>query len=516
MSSRPKLLIIALGEAAPDLIASWADAGRLPTFARLRAHGATGLLRSQLPLITPQMWGTIITGKTPGRHGAFDFWQRGADGRFREINGGALYEPPLWRVLGDRGLACGIVNVPFTFPPQRINGFMIAGQDAPGAHRAIAQPPEVYDELVRRFGRYHLKDIFPGGRKKTDYLTLIEDEVTRQTTALEHLLTTRSWDLFFTFFSATAMAQHYFWSDMESADPQNPFRGVIEATYRSLDAAVARLMAAAGPDAIVCVFSECGAGRLQSGIQINAWLSHEGFLAWKRPPETNGASDCGGAGKGSSPLKRAIAGVMKRAKRAVPPSMFYWANVATQGVRGQLESYLADSGIAWERTQAFSRGKEGDIFINLKGRDPRGIVAPGAEYDAVCARITERLMALVDPETGQRPVTRVYRAKELYAGPWEASAPDLTVAWKGCVYMPTEDEGDRKTVFVPRQRQHMDWPTTGSHRMDGLLAFAGPGIANGSAVTGARLIDLFPTWLSLLGQPVPDGLGGRVIEGLRA
>ena len=510
--TRPKILVITLGEATLDLAVPWAQAGVLPTFKRLMETGAWGPIKSQIPLITPQMWGSIITGTNPGQHGAFDFWQRGPDGRFREINGSGLKQPAIWRLLSDGGLSCGIVNLPFTYPPQRINGFMIAGQDAPGAHRSVASPPAVYDELVKRFGRYRLKDIFPGGRRKEDYLTLIEEDIRKQTDVLEYLIATKPWDFFMTFYSATAMAQHYFWADMEPDDSSNPFRDVLPGTYRYLDAALDRLMKAAGPDTLVFIISECGAGRLQSGVQINAWLSREGFLAWKTPPAT--ASDAAVSSHSRSGLGSVLSDMQKRAKRGLPPSLYFLANRYLGPVKNWIRAYQNQSSIAWEKTQAFSQGKEGDIFINMKGRDPHGIVQPGAEYDVVCSRIIERLQCLVNPESGEPAVERIFRAKELYEGPWLPWAPDLIVDWRNHAYMPTEEDGDRVSVFVPRMREHMDWATTGSHRIDGMLFAAGPGIAPGTQLHGARIIDLMPTWLAALGQPVPADVRGRPIAGL--
>jgi len=511
-TKQPRILVITLGEATLDLIVPWVKAGVLPTFKRLMETGAWGPIKSQIPLITPQLWGSMVTGTNPGQHGAFDFWQRGPDGRFREINGSGLKQPAIWQLLSDRGLSSGIVNLPFTYPPQRIRGFMIAGQDAPGANRSIASPPSVYDEVINRFGRYRLKDIFPGGRRKEDYLTLIEEDIRKQTDVLEHLIATKPWDFFMTFYSATAMVQHYFWSDMESKDSGNPFRDVLPGTYRYLDAAIDRLMKAAGPDTLVFIISECGAGRLQSGVQINAWLSQEGFLTWKTPPVPG--SDTGNYSQNRSGFGSALSSIQKRAKRGLPPLLYFLANRYLGPVKNWIRSYQSQSGIAWEKTQAFSQGKEGDIFINRKGRDPHGIVAQGQEYETVCNRIIDRLQQLVDPSTGEKVVERVYRAEELYEGPWFAWAPDLIVDWRNHAYMPTEEDGDRVSVFVPRMREHMDWPTTGSHRIDGMLLVAGPGIKPSAQFNGVRLIDLMPTWLACLGQPVPADVRGRPIAGL--
>jgi predicted AlkP superfamily phosphohydrolase/phosphomutase len=220
------------------------------------------------------MWGTILTGRNPGQHGVFDFWQRGPDGRFRVVNGAMLRAQPIWQLLSQHGLRCGIVNVPITYPPQPLNGFVISGEEAPGAHRSIAWPAGVYDEVVAAFGRYRLKDIFPGGRRKEDYLTLIDEDVRKQTEVVEYLLRRKPWNFFMVFFSATAISQHYFWSDMEAADPNNPFRTVIPSAYRSIDNALGRLIDTAGPDTTVFIISDCGAGPLQSGVH---W-SGKGYL----------------------------------------------------------------------------------------------------------------------------------------------------------------------------------------------------------------------------------------------
>ena len=93
---------------------------------------------------------------------------------------------------------------------------MVAGSDAPGITRAIAAPPEIYDQITKRFGRYRPNAVFPGGRKKSDYLGLFERETSRQTDVCEHLLRNNDWDFGLVYFVDAAMAQHYFWSDMDS------------------------------------------------------------------------------------------------------------------------------------------------------------------------------------------------------------------------------------------------------------------------------------------------------------
>jgi predicted AlkP superfamily phosphohydrolase/phosphomutase len=501
----PRVLVIGLGEATLDLILPWAENGHLPNLHRLMESGVSGRLRSQLPPITPQMWGTIVTGRSPGHHGAYDFWQRGPDGKFREINGADLQVPTVWSLLNERGLRCGILNLPFTYPPQKINGFMISGEDAPGAHSSIASPAKLYAEITAKFDRYRLKDIFPGGRQKSDYLTLPQEDIARQTDVMEYLLAEKEWDFAMLFYSASAVAQHYFWADMKSTDATNPYRDVIRATYASLDAAVGRLAAAAGPEACVFVISDCGAGPLQSGVQVNTFLRKEGFLSDKQSAATAASR---------SVVARLRTNVQGALQSWLPKSWYYTINHRLPGLKAWVQSYLAESDIDWSKTRAFCRGKEGDLFINLKGRDPHGIVEPGAEYESLRTAIIERLEALIDPSTGQKAVERVHRAEDLYHGPMLAWAPDLIIAWRDTAYMPTETDRDKDAIFVTRWREYMNWPTSGGHRLDGVLVASGPGLRRGVTVTGARIIDLLPTWLHCLQQDVPSDLEGRVIPDL--
>lgn len=500
--------MIAVQEATLDLIRPWAEDGTLPTLKKMIAGGSCGSIQGSEPLITPHSWGNILTGKGAGHHGVFDFWQRDEHGRFSATSRASLREKPVWTLLSQGGLKSAVINLPLTFPPEAVGGFMISGTDAPGMTRAIADPPETYDQIIRRFGGYRPTAVFPGGRKKSEYLGLFERETARQTDICEHLLASNEWDFGIVYFVDVAMAQHYFWGDMASGDDANPYRNTIRTAYRCLDDSIARLADVAGPGATVFVVSECGAGPIRYGVQINDWLHNEGLLSWKKP--------AGGVWL-SSRLRSVLRAGAKRArgaaKRHLPELIRFWLNQRLPA----LKDSSADDAyhhIDWANTRAFAHGKEGSLFINLEGRDRHGTVAPGSEYEAVRQAIIDRLGELRDPDTGESAVTRVYRREELFSGPMTYLAPDLFIEWRDDMYMPAEQEGERGRIFVTRWRHDMSWPTTGSHRIAGVLIASGPQIRPGMEVSGATIFDLLPTWLHLLRQPIPDGLEGRVIDGI--
>ena len=176
----------------------------------------------------------------------------------------------------------------------------------------------------------------------------------------------------------------------------------------------------------------------------------------------------------------------------------------------QLDGALARP-IDWGQTQAVasSPASEG-IFINLKGREPDGVVEPGEPYEALRDRLVAELLALRDPGTGERVVQAVYRREELYEGPFLDLLPDLVFDLGDGPYLASDAPMAAGTLepLPPDLLQ-------GRHRPIGVLAAAGAGIAAGQRIEGARIVDVAPTVLYALDLPVPDDMDGRpLVESL--
>jgi predicted AlkP superfamily phosphohydrolase/phosphomutase len=165
--------------------------------------------------------------------------------------------------------------------------------------------------------------------------------------------------------------------------------------------------------------------------------------------------------------------------------------------------------IDWSRTRAYSFGYQGQIYINLAGREPQGIVAPGQDCERLCAEISQKLAGLVDPLDGLPVVDRVYRKEEIFHGPYTGYAPDLTLIMRGLAY--NTRPGYEFSAAPGRIFAEPAHGESGSHRPEGILIAAGPGIAAGGRREAASLIDLAPTILHHQGCPVPDDMDGRVL-----
>jgi predicted AlkP superfamily phosphohydrolase/phosphomutase len=178
-----------------------------------------------------------------------------------------------------------------------------------------------------------------------------------------------------------------------------------------------------------------------------------------------------------------------------------------EGVREAINQvFLSFHDVDWQRTRAYSVGNIGPIYVNLKGREPEGAVEPGREYEDLLAELTEALLRLHHPDSGEQIVERVYRREEIFQGPHLPEAPDL--------------------LFLPRDLKYIGYgllqfssnhwlaasDRCGGHRMDGLLLMQGPGVRAGHKLATACIIDLAPTILAMVDVPIPTDMDGQVLS----
>lgn len=125
-----RVLVIGIDGATFDLIGPWAAGGQLPYLAQLMVEGVHGPLESTLPPVTSPAWPSFATGKNPGKHSVFDFI-RPLGGQFDLVNATSIKARTLWQILSDAGRRVGVVNVPVTYPPAPLNGFIVSGLPSP-------------------------------------------------------------------------------------------------------------------------------------------------------------------------------------------------------------------------------------------------------------------------------------------------------------------------------------------------------------------------------------------------
>ena len=505
-----QLSVIGLDGATLRLILPWVKEGKLPTLEKLMKEGVWGELESTIHPLSPQAWASFMTGKNPGKHGIFEFVEHKPNSYdLRYINGGFIQGESLWKILSDAGKRVCVVNVPFTYPPEKVNGYLIAGLDAPGSRSDFCYPAELLEKLTQEFGKYQLRE-HPYKATPESYLKKIFAQFDYILKVTKHLKAKESWDFFMVVFELTDLVQHFYWHyafPEEFGIPPTENKDLTEAifsVYVKIDEGLNELLKLCETDETVIVMSDHGFSPCRKIFFMDKWLHEQGYLAYR------------GEKQRSYSLTRALHLAFQR---YFPNRFKGWVTSLVPGLRDQLRSYLTTATIEWQHTRAFSLGIDStNIFINVKGRFPDGIVEPGSQYENLRDEIAERLSHLVDPETGENIVHRVYRHEELYHGACLGKAPDLLVTWKDFEYNTRRGYDREGDSFLGSSLEFSDVSAysslqkSGTHHLNGIFIAKGPEIRNKASLDGARIIDLSPTVLYLLGESIPEDMDGRVFK----
>lgn len=508
------LLIVGLDGATWDVLDPLIAAGCLPTLGGLRRAGAWGALASTVPAATLPSWTTFMTGVNPGKHGLFDFTRR-EPGTYavRFVNATFRRAPSIWERLSRAGRRVCVLGLPGTYPPEPVNGCMVSGFDTPVTTRADASfvHPRELVPVVRAHGGFPFADfqelrVSPGwyARARARLLRGIAIK-TRLACALARR---ERWDCFLVLFGESDTVAHHFWHLSDAASPRHDaglaraLGDVMRTVYEALDGAVARLLAAA-PWTSVLVVSDHGSGGVgTTAVHLNRWLETAGFQRRAR---------VGDAGRW-----KAVAA------RVVPAR---WQARVFRGGGGRwasrLETRSRFAGIVWEGTQAFSEevGYFPSIWLNVRGREPRGTVAP-EDYERVRDAVCAAARAWRDPVSGQPVVREIWRREELYSGPCTVWAPDLVLE--------LGTPGGYAYACLPTARAPAGAPPVrvlgaeeirggklaglgGSHRPDGIVVLAGAAAPPAGCLEGVRMADMAPTVLAACGLPAPAEFDGVTI-----
>jgi len=516
-----KVFVFGLDGATFDLILPWAAEGKLPHFSRLLAEGSWAPLESVPNMRSAAAWTSFITGKNPGKHGIFEFFEpipQTYDLGF--IHGGMREGKSLWAILSEKGKRVGVINVPMTYPAEEVNGFLIAGLDAPSPESPdFCYPAKLSRELHAHFGAYILEPGLTGclfGGRPDLAVRKLHKELTQKEEITTYLMQKYQWDFFMVVFRSLDAVQHCFWKYMDPLHSHhNPaeakrYGSVILKAYQKIDEALGTIRAALDEDTVLIVMSDHGFGRKHAtSNQLNRWLASQGFLHYL---------DDRGPGSALQHILTSLSGhayrlLVGKTSRTVKQKLARWF----PQLRNRLHSRLCLAKIDWSRTKAYSDTLFPNIRVNLGGREPKGIVNPGEDYYQLIDEIRQELVKCRDAVSGRQIVDRVFHRDELYTGPFVEKAPDLLIRWR-------EDEEihgialadgamdsavmEESGSLVPGEDPNV---ISGDHRLFGILLMAGKPIRRGAQLSPARLIDLAPTILHLLKLPIPSAMDGCVL-----
>jgi predicted AlkP superfamily phosphohydrolase/phosphomutase len=378
-------------------------------------------------------------------------------------------------------------------------------------------PAKMYDELEAAVGGHPIGS-FPiaeinQGRPDLA-LQKILDVIGRKAATAKYLIQKYDWDCAMILFGESDGSGHHFWKYCDRSSPlftslPAGMEDSILRVYQELDRQLGEFKQMLPADTTLLMMSDHGFGGVSNCVLYpNCWLREQGLLQLR-----------GGLSRWVS---RVLDATKHRAVAMLPNKIQQGLSRYARTQLGGIEAKVRYGIIDWEHTQAYF--EENPYYpvlrINLKGRQPRGTVEPGAQYEKLRSDLVERFEDWRHPETGERIVQRAYRREHVYSGPCLDEAPDIIIHWsthEDFTYAFRLSSKSARFAWTekidPHRAENMAFFTgkSGSHRDNGIFLAEGPTIRPGTELSGAQIIDVAPTILHLLGVAVPNDMDGRVL-----
>lgn len=456
-----KVFVIGLDCAEPTLVFDrWR--ALLPNLSRLMQHGVYGDLESCTPAITVPAWSVMTSSKDPGTLGIYGFRNR-ADYSYDKLSiatGSAVKEDRVWDILSRSGKRVNVVGVPGTYPPRSVNGCLVGCFLTPDITSNYTYPPEFKEEIKQWVGEYQVdvKDFRTAD--KAYLLKQIYEMTETRCRLVKQMIVEKPWDFFMFVEMGVDRIHHGMWSYTDERhwryQPGNPFVDSIRDYYIYLDREIGEMLDLLPPDTVVLVVSDHGAKCMAGGIAINEWLRREGYLVLAEDLPTK-----------MMPLERVK--------------------------------------VDWSKTRAWSSGGYyARIFMNVQGREPNGSIAR-ADYERERDELARRLIAIPGPD-GQDIGTKVFKPEEIYHQVNNV-APDLIVYFGDLAWRSVGSLGlDSIYTF-----ENDTGPDDANHAQQGLFILHDLAHDLGGRRQSAHIMDIAPTILKYMGEPIPADMQGAAI-----
>jgi len=456
-----RLVVIGLDCFTPQwALEAWLD--EMPNLKGIAARGVGARLRSTIPPITVPAWTAMMTSKDPGMLGVYGFRNRSSYeyDALKVANATAITERTVWNYLSRNRLKSLVMGVPQTYPPKPLNGILVSGFMTPSKEVTFTHPESVREVLDQAAGGEYIIDVKDFRTDDKDALLASVRQMTAaRFRAFRALLKVDDFDFAMMVEMGPDRLQHGFW---RYCDPEhrlfeagNRYENVLHDYYLAVDEEIGRTVEAAGEGASIMVVSDHGAKAMDGAICINEWLQQEGYLTLKEQPSSR--------------------------------------------------SRLTPEMIDWPKTKAWGEGGYyGRLFLNVQGREPEGVVPPGA-YGSVREEIAAGLEAQGD-EQGKSIGTRVFKPEEVYRET-KNIPPDLIVYFGDLDWRSAGSVG----VGSIHLRENDTGPDDANHLPDGVFAWDPAGAGTPRTAERYSIYDVAPTVLRYFGIEVPEDMIGEAL-----
>src|SRR6056297_3795597 len=493
-----KTLIIGIDGGEPTLIKKWINEGELSNFKKIVNKGSFGKLRSTIPPITGAAWSSFQTGTNPGKHGAFNWFKR-REGEYdaEPVTALDIHEPTLWRILNVFKKKVGLIGIPVTTPPEEMDNFLIPGL-LTTRHAKVQSYPENFIDHVREIVpdfKFSPKE-WTRGYDLDKWVDEMVEDIEKKTRLSKQLMIEQDWQFFMVHYMESDQVQHYLWHELKESP-----RHILK-IYQAIDKAIGELKNLIDEDDIIMIMSDHGFGELKYNFHIDTWLLNNNYIKLKNNFFTQ--------------FKKIFFRMGITKEFLLPIGEFIYPPLRKLGIVStavDLASnpmldwlFISSNNVNWDKSVAYSHSEIGHIFLNIKGRDPEGVLEP-EEAEEVRDEIIEKLKSFENPFTGKKITSEVYKGEEIYHGAMADQAPDI-------VFIPDDMSilGKGAYQFLSHKNVSKSQNQTGHHRMDGIFFAEGPAIEPGASSEGAHIMDIAPTVLYLMDLPLLDSMDGKLLK----
>ncbi|MBD3287660.1 hypothetical protein GF337_02550, partial [candidate division KSB1 bacterium] len=422
MASKKRVLIIGLDGINLEIIEPLIRDKKVPVLEKLLSRSAFSTISSVLPVNAAAAWTSLLTGKNSGKHNIYEFYDKTNGSYHRNIiSSSGVTSKRVWDILGDHDLKSIVMNIPVTYPPSPVNGIMVSGMlTKPDSN--FTYPENLTEELR---SKKYIIDLFGHYRNTlTDYMELAFQTIIYRQQAFLDLIKKNEWDFAALAFTTIDRLQQTIWQQ----------KSQIEKLFIKLDELIGEILTETDDgNTYVMLLSNYGYRDVTKKFFVNEWLSDLGLLSKNIS-----------TGKASIPNLIEDYFDFRKQKPRLIPHFLAKTGITKDNIRSVLPEFVCEMlkkrmparirkifpkenlVINWDKTKAYfpSEYVHG-IRINLKGREPNGIVEPGWKYDHLCETIISELNRLKDPHTFENIVERVHRREEIFTGQNCENAPDI-------------------------------------------------------------------------------------------
>ena len=511
--SKKEIFLLCIDGGDLDLFSPLMKMEKMPYLKKIQEEGAHGYLTSIMPPITAPAWSSFITGKNPGKHGIYGFALKKKESYEHTILNSALREgKAFWDILGEKDKKAVVLNLPTTYPPTPINGAMISGFLTPSGKRDFSYPKALFEELEDKFGPYPLYFKTPIAITNDKN---IDDFLKECFYALEYKFKTAFYlkekyksDITILHIWETDQIFHWLLHLLDERHPafdkkkKDKFIDKINDYFSQLDQNIGTILNGLGENGALIIASDHGFNSCHLSFDLNTWLYRQGYLSFKKSLSTRLRLLLWRLGVTPEFLINKI--FMKALKAGIKlRSRSPLELIELLNRRNLLFLSLYD--IDWSRTRAFSRFGFGQIFFNVRGREPAGIVNPGEEYNLLKKEIMEKLNKVINPETGLPFKDAVMCQEDISKGPYSDDAPDI-------IFSPLEEHCLPTDNFMTKSLFTTSSLLSGIHRRKGIFFAIGSPFTGRIELQKTSIMDIAPTILYTLGCKIPEDMDGKVLK----